>query len=47
MSLHGDDDVEAAPLLAENRHEADLPHALDIDALERGIWALLWQHFSK
>jgi len=47
MSLHGDNNNEATPLLAENRHEADLPHALDTDALERGIWTLLWQHFSK
>jgi len=45
MSLDGDN--EATSLLAENLHEADLPHALDIDALERGIWTLLWQHFSK
>ena len=47
MSLLVDNNDEAAPFLAENRHEADLPHALDIAAVERGIWTLLWQHFSK
>jgi len=37
MSLHGENNNEAALLFAKNRHEADLPHALDINHTVLGV----------
>lgn len=45
--MSNNSEIETVSLLAQDSEEADLVHAADVDEVERGIWRLLLQHFSK
>lgn len=47
MSTRDDNEIDATPLLAQHRDEANLMHIIVVNEVERGIWTLILQHFSK